>query len=345
MDKHIKKILIIKPSALGDIVLAMPAVCAIADNFPDSEIHWFVRPEFASLLENHKCVHKIVIFDRKKLGKWWCNWEAFKEFVNLIKKLRTEKYDVVFDLQGRFRSAIFAWFSGCKTRIGIAGTQELTGIFYTQKIKQSASSLHLVDFHLDIIRSIGTQIKKINFGLEPDAQSCASVEMILEQNCINKNNYAVFVPGASIAEKRWPSENFAALADKIHEKYKSDIVAVGVSAESQIIENFKKGASARVLNLAGKTTIPELVAFFAKAKLVVSNDTGPGHIATALGVPIVLIFGNVNPKRLYPYGRPSTVAAIDWDKRGIGVEDSDPSYNVKNVSVERVFELISEQVK
>jgi ADP-heptose:LPS heptosyltransferase len=88
MSEKITKILIIKPSALGDIVLAMPAVCALAENFPNAQIDWFVRPEFAPLLENHKHVHKIVIFNRKKLGKWWCNLDAFKEFIGLIKFLR-----------------------------------------------------------------------------------------------------------------------------------------------------------------------------------------------------------------------------------------------------------------
>ncbi|MCE5340778.1 MAG: lipopolysaccharide heptosyltransferase I [Planctomycetaceae bacterium] len=343
MSEQIKKILIIKPSALGDIVLAMPAMCALAENFPNAKIHWFVRPEFAPLLENHKCVHKIIIFNRKKLGKWWCNLDAFKEFVGLIKILRDEKYDVVFDLQGRFRSAIFAWFSGCKKRIGLAKTQEVTGIFYTQKVKQT--KVHLVDYFLEIVRSVSPLKGKIEFGLKAQPKAITEIQKILSENNVNKDNYAVIVPGATVDEKKWPVENFAALAEKINGKYQSGIVAVGVKSESETVEKIQKAAGVPVVNLAGKTNIPQLVALLAGAKAVISNDTGPAHIAAALNVPMVLIFGFTNPKRVGPYGRPNAVAAVDGAVRGDEVESKNSEHNIKNVSVESVFELICEQLK
>jgi len=343
MSEQIKKILIIKPSALGDIVLAMPAVCALTENFPNAEIHWFVRPEFAPLLENHKCVHKIVIFDRKKLGKWWCNLDAFKEFIGLIKILREEKYDVVFDLQGRFRSAIFAWFSGCKKRIGLAKTQEVTGIFYTQKVKQT--KVHLVDYFIEIIHSVSPVKEKVEFGLEAQAKAITKIQEILSENNVNKDSYIVLVPGATVDEKKWPAENFAALAEKISVKYQSGIVAVGVGSEKETIVKIQKVANVPVINLADKTNVPQLVALLAGAKAVVSNDTGPAHIAAALNVPMVLTFGFTNPNRVGPYGRPNTVAAVDGAVRGDEVESKNPEHNIKNVSVESVFELICEQLK
>ncbi|HBG27029.1 MAG: hypothetical protein A2Y10_04415 [Planctomycetes bacterium GWF2_41_51] len=342
MPEQINKILIIKPSALGDVVQTMPAVCCLKKNFPDSKIHWFIRPEFAPLVENHGCVDDIVIFDRKKLGKWWCNLDAFREFVRLIKKLRSEKYDLVFDLQGRFRSAIFAWLSGCKIRIGMSGTQELTGFFYTKRVKQS--SLHVVDHLLDIVSSICANKENVEFGLKPDLQASSEIKKTLSENGININNYAVFVPGASLEEKRWSTENFAALADKIHEKYKCGIVAAGVNSESPIVENIKQITKVPLLNLAGKTTILQLAALFAGAKMVVSNDTGPGHIASALGMPIVIIYGYTNPLRLHPYARPWTIAALDIENRGSVVDSKIAKYNIQNISVESVFELISKQM-
>jgi lipopolysaccharide heptosyltransferase I len=342
MSEKITKILIIKPSALGDIVLAMPAVCALAENFPNAQIHWFVRPEFAPLLENHKHVHKIVIFNRKKLGKWWCNLDAFKEFIGLIKLLRQEKYDVVFDLQGRFRSAIFAWFSGCKTRIGLAKTQEVTGIFYTKKIKQT--KVHLVDYFLEIIGSVSPVKGRIEFGLEPQPKAIAEVGKILADNDVDKNNYAVIVPGATVDAKKWPAEKFAVLVEKINKKYQSNIVAVGVQSERSIVDEIQKNTAVPLLNLAGKTNIPQLVALLAGARVVISNDTGPAHIAAALDVPMVLIFGFTNPKRVGPYGRQSTVAAIDCSVRGDEVESVNPNHDIKNVSVESVFELVCEQL-
>jgi len=344
MTEQIKKILIIKPSALGDIVTAMPAACCLAENFPDARIHWFVRPEYSPLLENHPCVHKTIIFDRKKLGKWWYKPAAFAQLVRLIKQLREEKYDIVFDFQGRFRSAIFAWFSACKKRIGMAPTQELTGIFYTQKIKQLPNTVHLVDYFLDMVCAAGAKRTKVQFGLKPQPQAIAEIQKILSENQVDKNNYAVFVPGATVETKIWPLENFAALAEKVYKKYQCGIVAVGVESEREIVENLRKITGVPVINLAGKTNIPQLIALLAGAKVVISNDTGPAHIAAALGVPMVLIFGFTNPARVGPYSRPQTIAAIDADKRGNDVESTNPAHNIKNVSVESVFEIISRQL-
>jgi lipopolysaccharide heptosyltransferase I len=341
--KHIGKILIIKPSALGDIVLAMPAACRLAESFPDAEIHWFVRPEYSALLENHPAVHKTVIFARKKLGKWWYKPAAFAELVRLVKQLRNEKYDIVFDFQGRFRSAIFAFFSGCKQRIGIADTQEITSLFYTKKIRQT--SAHLVDYFLDMTDAIGAKKSKVEFGLSPRPKSIEEMRKILSENQAHKDNYAVFIPAAAVETKRWPAENFAALAQKIYEKYKCSIVAVGVESEKSIVENLQKITDAPVINLAGKTNIPQLIALLASAKIVVGNDTGPTHIAAALGAPLVLIFGHTNPSRVGPYSRGQTVAAIDADSRGLKVESDNPAHDIKNVSVEKVFEKINRQLE
>lgn len=342
MTEQIKKILIIKPSALGDIIQAMPAVCCLAQSFPDAQIDWFVRPEYSALIEHHKCVHNIVMFDRNKLGKWFCKPAAFAELVILIRQLRKEKYDIVLDFQGRFRSAIFAWFSGCKQRIGMTGTQEITAPFYTRRITQS--SVHLVDFFLDMVYAIGAKKDKVEFGLQPQQQTIDETQKILAEHQVNKDNYAVFVPAATVEAKHWPVENFAVLAEKVYAKYQCSIVATGTESESQIAEKLQELTDISIVNLAGKTNIRQLIALLAGAKIVVSGDTGPAHIAAALGVPMVLIFGFTNPSRVEPYGRPQTAAAVDADKRGPDVESSNPAHDIKNVSVESVFEIISRQL-
>lgn len=344
MSGQIKKILIIKPSALGDIIQALPAACCLARSFPDAQIHWFVRPEYAPLLENHPCIHKIVIFDRRKLGEWWYKPSAFAELVRLTCQLRKDKYDIIFDFQGRFRSAIFTWFSGCRQRFGLARTQEFTAPFYTHRIAQSANSVHLVDYFLDIVCAAGAKRGEAEFGLRPDTQAVDESRKILTSHRANTGNYAVFVPAATVEAKRWPIENFAVLVDKVHKKYQCSIAAVGVESERAIAEELEVLADAPVINLAGRTNIKQLVALIAGAKIVVSNDTGPAHIAAALGVPMVLIFGLTNPSRVGPYGRKETIAAIEADKRGGEVESKTPACDIKNVAVESVFELIRKQL-
>ncbi len=109
-----KNILIMKPSSLGDIILVLPALTALRRNFPDAKISWLVRPEFAALLENHPHLDRIIPFDRKFLGKAWFHPCAFAALLALIRRLRTARFDVVFDFQGLFRTASLAWLSGCR---------------------------------------------------------------------------------------------------------------------------------------------------------------------------------------------------------------------------------------
>lgn len=345
MAEKIKKILVLKPSALGDIVMAMPAVCALAESFPNAQISWFVRPEYSALPAGHKCVHNLVIFDRKKLGRWWYNYSAFSELVRLIRKLRKEKFDIVFDFQGRFRSALFAWFSGCKRRIGIKGTQEITRPFYTQTVSRGENSIHLVDYYLEMVYTAGVKAGEVKFGLAPSAQALREVAGILEKHRLNNRDYAVFVPGSAVESKCWPVENFAQLADMISEKYKLAIVAAGVQSEKSIVEQLQALSDTNVIDLAGETGIAQLTALLAGAKIVVGNDTGPAHIAAALGVPMVVIFGQTNPGRVAPYNRRYTVAAINAFGRGQDVEDDNPDYDIKNVTVECVFEKVCGQLE
>jgi lipopolysaccharide heptosyltransferase I len=345
MTEQIKKILIIKPSAIGDIVLALPAVCCLKKNFPDAQIHWFVRPEFSPIVEGHKCVDGIVPFRRRKLGKWWYRPDAFGELVRVVKYIRNEKYDIVFDFQGRFRSAIFAWFSGCEKRFGPAKTQEITKPFYTDTITQSAESVHLVDYYIDMVCAAGAKRTDVEFGLKPSDKAAAQLLDIFSASGVEKKNYAVFVPGATVDTKRWPIEDFAVLAGKIYEKYGFNIVACGAESERPITVKLKELTNVPIVNLAGRTSIPQLIAMLASAKFVVSNDTGPAHIASALGVPMALIFGYTNPNRVGVYGRGKCNAAIEADKRGSGVESKNPAHDIKNVSVESVFEIISKQVE
>ncbi|MBN1788297.1 MAG: hypothetical protein JW806_07875 [Sedimentisphaerales bacterium] len=340
----IRKILIIKPSALGDIIQAMPTVCALACSFPNAQIDWFVRPEYAPLVENHKCIHKTIIFERRKLGKWWCKSAAFAELKKLVKQLKKEKYDIVFDFQGRFRSALFARLTGCKKRIGTRPTQELTGIFYTDRITQSAQSIHLVDQFLDMACAAGAQKGQIEFGLRPKQQPADQIQKMLAESQIDKDNFAVFVPSATVQAKCWPVENFAALADKVYEKYKCSIIVVGLEIEKAIGEKLKTLSKSPITNFAGRTDIDQLIALFAAARFVVGNDTGPSHIAAALGVPMVLIFGLTNPLRVGPYGRIETAAAVDAEKRNNEVESKNPEHDIKNVTVDTVFEKISKQL-
>jgi len=333
MTKEVRKILIIKPSAMGDLIQVLPALSALRKTYPNSEIYWMVRNEFAPLVKGHPDLADVILFDRKFLGKAWKNLKALKAIFTLISELRKHKFDLVLDFQGLFRTAGLSFLSGCKKRFGPAKAREFGHIFYTNRVKQDQSTIHLVDYYLKIASAAGCNVDKVEFKLDqpiPRPQVAG----------LTDKDYAVFVPGSAHADKCWPTEKFAQLAEEITEKYGYSIVVVGTKPESVLAEQIQSKTKTPIINLAGETDIPMLVEVLRNAKLVISNDTGPGHIAAAFGKPMVMIFGRSNPTRVEPYKRPECVAAIEPYNRGFKADSIDPRHNVNDITVEEVFAKI-----
>ena len=201
MPESFKNILIIKPSSLGDIVLALPALTAMRRSFPNSKISWLVRPEFAALLANHPHLDEIIPFDRKFMGRAWFHPEALGALVSLIRRLRNGRFDAVFDFQGLFRTASLAWLSGCKKRFGLADAKELSRFFYTHRIKKPAESPHVVDHYMNLVRATGVAEPEVEFTLPRDARAEESVRRLLATNSITSQQYAVLVPGSTRTDK------------------------------------------------------------------------------------------------------------------------------------------------
>jgi heptosyltransferase-1 len=339
-----KSILITKPSSLGDIVLALPALTALRRNFPEARISWLVRPEFAPLLEDHPHLNEIIPFDRKLLGKAWFHPGAFGALVSLVRQLRRRRFDIVFDFQGLFRTASLAWLSGCKKRFGPANARELATFFYTDKVTQDADSIHLVDFYLKMIGAAGASDLSVEFVLPHDSKATASVVKLLAEHEITPDHYVVFIPGSAQRDKCWPVERFAILAEKISSEFDLPIVAAGAASEGDIIEDLKEKAKVPVTNLSGQTSLKELVALLRAARLVVSNDTGPGHIASALGTPLVIMYSWSNPARIAPYGRTECMVANEPYSRGTKIKSNDPRHSIKAITLERVWQKVQEQL-
>ena len=344
MPEVLKNILIIKPSSLGDIVLALPALAALRRSFPDAEISWLVRPEFAPLLENHPHLTKIIPFDRKFLGKAWFNPFALGFLLSLIQQLRRSNFDIIFDFQGLFRTASLAWLSDCKKRFGMANAREFGRIFYTHKVPQNQDCIHLVDYYLKIVKAAGASDVGVQFVFPQNVTAADSVKKLLAKHNIKPDNYAVLVTGSAREDKRWPIERFVQLADRISSAFGLSVIMTGSASERSYIEKSKETANVSIANLAGKTSLAELVALLKDARLVVSGDTGPGHIAAALGVPVVLIFGPTNPARVEPYKRGECVAAVDPAGRGLKADSYDPRHSIIHITVEQVFEKVCGQI-
>jgi len=214
----------------------------------------------------------------------------------------------------------------------------------THRLDQDRDCIHLVDYYLKIVQTITACETQAQFILPQAPDDADFVSTLLADNDIKSDNYAVLIPGSAHRDKCWPIQRFAVLADKISSQFHLSIVAAGTDSERDTVENLKDLANVQIANLAGRTSLSELIALLKAARLVISNDTGPGHIAAALGVPLVMIFGRSNPARVGPYARPQCVVAIEPDKRGLQPDSQDPKYNINNITVPQVYQKVCEQM-
>jgi len=344
MTKPFKNILIIKPSALGDIVQTLPVLTALRRSFPRARITWLVRPAYAAILAGHPDLNETILFDRDYLGKCWYNPRAFAAVVSLCRRICRSRFDAVFDFQGLFRTALFTLATLSRHRFGMACARELAYILYSPKVRQTPECAHVLDYYFKIIKAAGATNFDVEFKLPRDPAAAESVAALLAAENLTPGGYAVLVPSSAWPDKCWPAERFAALARKLALEHDLPVVAVGTASEFGLTERIATLADVPVVNLAGRTSISELVHLIDSARLVVSNDTGPGHIAAALGRPLVMIFGRSNPARVAPYGRKECVVAIDPYGRGLKVNSFDPKHQVDKITFEQVYEKVIEQL-
>ena len=337
-------ILLIKPSSLGDVVMALPALSALRRSFPQARIHWLIRPEFAPLIEGHPHVDEIILFDRKFLAKACHSIAAARGLLALVSDLRYRRFDAVLDLQGLFRTGLLAWLSGCPLRFG-SRWREMAHLFYTTSIPPRLEWVHVVDYYLKLVEAMGGSDLRPEFVLPEKPTAETAARDLLSRHRIDFDRYAIIIPGSAQTSKCWPVDRFAALADRLASEHGLAAAAIGGKSEMGLIETIRGLATHPPVNLASQTSLPELVEVLRGAKLVVSNDTGPGHIAAALGRPLVMMFSWSNPLRVGPYGRPQCVVARDANKRGLASRSRDPQHSIEHITLDEVYARAVEQLQ
>jgi len=298
-----KRILIVKPSALGDIVHTLPFLHRLRERFKTAHISWLVVPAFASLLNGHPLLDEVVLFERKRFASGWRNPSAAKGLFNFATSLRRANYDMAIDLQGLLRSAWITWQTRAPVRVGFGYAREGAPIFYTHRVATVSHERHAVERYMDVADALGCAGGPVVFDFAISESVRASVAPMLPDAA-----YAVLLPGTNWATKRWPAEKFAALAGPLWDRFGLRTVIAGGADVGAM--DFS-GAGDRVVNLAGKTDLKQLAAVLENADVVIANDSGPMHMAAALGRPLVTLFGPTNAVRTGPYARPTTVLQLD----------------------------------
>jgi len=311
-----KRILIINVNWVGDVLFSTPFIKAIRKRFPTSYIACLVVPRCKPVLELNPSLDEIIVYDEDKrhrsiLGK-----------IRLIKLLRSKHFDVAFMLHRSFTRRIIALLSGIKTRIGYRIKKG--GIFLTDAIMPPSKELHKVIYFLSLAGSPVTDasVKSCEFFVSDKDRT--SIKTLLEKEGISKKDKLVVInPGGNWDPKRWPKENFSKLADLLINNSGVKIVISGAEKDIELANNIASSMKEKAVILAGKMSLKELGALLERADLVISNDSGPMHIAVSMETAVIALFGPTSSELTGPCGKGNYIVL----RKNIGCNT--PCYNYK----------------
>lgn len=300
-QKENPRILITRADRIGDLVLSTPVFPAIRKKFPKSYIAALTFRENAALLEGNPYLDEVILYDKKRSEKSWLGNFLFSQ------KLKHKKFDVVIHLHATNRMHAVAWLAGIPVRIGWdrRAPWTLTHVF---KDVKSEGEKHEAEYNFDLLKPLGISLPvtfETYFPVKEAAEEKTRA-ILISLNLKNDKPLVILSPGASCPSKRWPAERFGLLADLIAAKYSVEFAAVGTRADQPLINRIRQTAQTPILDLSGRLDLSMLGALFKKSALVISNDSGPVHIASAVGSPVISIFGRrqpgLSPSRWRPLG-------------------------------------------
>jgi lipopolysaccharide heptosyltransferase I len=295
-----RRILLIRPSALGDVCRSVPVLVSLKRAFPEATVDWMVQDSFVEAIESHPDLGQVVPFPRKQLGRFM-RTGRIDRVLGWMRSVRRNNYDLVVDAQGLLRSGLIARAAGAGVRVGYANAQEGAGFLYNRRFRVGRD-LHAVDRMLALIEAA---------GIEPiaDMRLYTSEAARSEAEALCPEPAVVIAPTSRWAAKRWPIDRFADLTARLLDAGTGPIAIVGGPGEEEqckpLLDRFAD--EPRVINLVGRTRIGVLMAVIERARVVVANDSAALHMAAGFGRPTVALFGPTEVARVGPYQREADV--------------------------------------
>jgi lipopolysaccharide heptosyltransferase I len=298
MEYKPQRIVLIKPSSLGDIVHSLPVLSALRQRFPGAHLAWAVNRAYAPLLEGHPDLDETLPFDRRAARRSWLS--AARAAVGYFRTLRGGRFDLAIDLQGLLRSGLMTLATGAPRRIGPADGREGARWCYTDTFAlPTTGSRHAVDRYWSIAETLGAGAgpKTFRISIQPLASSWAD-EMLQPL----PRPWLVLGVGARWQTKRWLPEHFASLTARAQGEFGGTAIFVGGPDEVALARAVRTQLAGPSLDLTGRTALPQLAAILARADVMLANDTGPLHLAAALGRPVVAPYTCTRAAWTGPYG-------------------------------------------
>jgi ADP-heptose:LPS heptosyltransferase len=327
--RQFERILLVKPSAFGDVLHTLPVLVKLRARFPAARIDWLITPENAELVRYHPAISNVVLFPRRDLARLSHGWSAASSLLHLFGEIRRGRYDLVIDLHGQMRSALFTLATGAPVRIGFDrpqrhllhasrtsasrhvglhgwhGAREGSWLAYTHRIPIPTLDVHAVDRYLWIGAMLGMDDGSLDLRVYWPEQADQRVDDLLREAGLPQKGFAILVPTTIWETKHWPAHRFAAVGRYLLEQGIPVIVggAPGDEKRCRAVVDACPGAR----DLSGRTSLSEFAALMNRSTVNVTNDSGSMHLAAALGRPVVSVFGPTDPVWTGPYGRAESV--------------------------------------
>ncbi|NQT94961.1 MAG: glycosyltransferase family 9 protein [Candidatus Omnitrophica bacterium] len=356
-----KKILIVNPFGIGDVLFTVPMIEAIKTSLRGSYLGYLCNIRSAPILLNHPRIDKVFIFEKDEYRQLWqsSRLKCIKRVVEFLKEIKSERFDTVFDLSLAREYGLFLKLAGIRERIGYDYRRR--GIFLTKKTKLTSgySEKHMIDYYLELLKFTNVEKPKepvLNLAISQESKKDA--KDILESNDISSNEtFITLAPGGGASwggtsfRKQWPKEKFAELTTLLCNRGAEKVLLLGGYDDSPICDYIKKRES-RCINLCGKTDLLTFIAIVGDSRLLVTNDGGPLHIGVAAGIKTVSIFGPVDERVYGPYrsgDEHSVVVNNDIDCRPcykrFKIKDCQHRNCLEDISVEEVAKEAKSQLK
>jgi heptosyltransferase-1 len=295
-------ILIVKLGSIGDIVHTLPSLAALRRRFPDARIDWLVERRSCEILFDNPCLDKLLVVDTLSWRKKLYSPGVWRQIGESVREIRARPYDVVFDFQGLVKSGLCSRLARSPRRVGFDRSdlrEPVSAVFTNEHAVSTDGRCHVIDKNLSLLRAVGIETKERRFPIEiPKALEEQAAARLASMGLAE---FAAINAGGGWPTKRWGPEKYGKLAAELHRERKLESLVFWGPGEETLARRVVEASSGAV-RMAPATTIRELVAYLKLARLFVGGDTGPLHIADAIGVPVVGIFGPSDPVLNGPFG-------------------------------------------
>lgn len=340
-------ILIVKLSAIGDVIHTMPALNAIRSHFPDAHITWLVEEDAASLVEGHEALNRVLVSKRKRWMRGLRSSSFFSttsEIYRFIKALRDTDYDMILDFQALLKSGVLIALARGKRKIGFGkGLEHMehSYIFLSERIPAVDMEIHALSRGMMFIDALGIPSNMVEYKLPVSRHDYEKVDGLMRTyGLLGAKPLIAINPVAKWETKLWANKKFSQLADILIDRYDAKIVFTGGPDDRPTIKDIMAVMKGHAVNLAGHTTLKMLAALYEKMVFVVSTDTGPMHMAAAVGTPVVALFGPTAPWRTGPFGSIHQIVRAELDCAPCFKRECKTIDCMEQISVQQVIDAI-----